>query len=536
MKKVFSLILVFTMVTSVFSFVSNAQAVGQFETNDDGAVIIPFAEQSPIIDGQISENEWAGAAEFTIDFDTASFVIDGKTTYPNTAKQPKASGTFYYLWNYDGLYVYADIKDTTTAWTSNYLENNNTYVDGIQITLDPFNVNESGQKAIITASPVSSYSGNGNITGSKNPDLNKGPYWTELWGFLPEYGTTQDAIEIASTADRYDPTLQDPTQYDIESPSTQVKAYRIEMRITDDFFNYKPDETGTFLFLSGTQLKMTNFIIDYWNTLAGKMKIGCGTDTYQKLNALIGDCNWDALDNENHGMSNSDNWTLIEFGSNQYEDRAKAIYDKMTAIYDTVVGTGNFQDTKTFERAYLFLGSALTDGVFGGVNEMVEVADNMEKAYNELVPIVSSIEVALDNTKKDYNAGESIDLINTVIIGKNEKTPKGFNVTDFCTYEYDFLKPGTQTVIVKLGEKQTSFNVEVINKTILKGDIDANSKIELSDAMKSFQHVAGKITLEGDAFTAADIDCDNKVALNDAMKIFQCVAGKISVDDLQPKG
>ena len=68
---------------------------------------------------------------------------------------------------------------------------------------------------------------------------------------------------------------------------------------------------------------------------------------------------------------------------------------------------------------------------------------------------------------------------------------------------------------------------KIPNKLFKIGDTDGSGSVILADAMKTFQHVAGKTVLKGGSFFAADIDGDNNVALNDAMKIFQFVAGKV---------
>ena len=65
----------------------------------------------------------------------------------------------------------------------------------------------------------------------------------------------------------------------------------------------------------------------------------------------------------------------------------------------------------------------------------------------------------------------------------------------------------------------------------LKGDLDENGKIQLNDAMRTFQAVAGKIKLSETEITAADVTNDSKIQLNDAMMIFQYVAGKIDSFD-----
>ncbi len=67
---------------------------------------------------------------------------------------------------------------------------------------------------------------------------------------------------------------------------------------------------------------------------------------------------------------------------------------------------------------------------------------------------------------------------------------------------------------------------------IIKGDIDGNGKINITDAMRVFQYVSGR----NKAFTdkniaAADINGDGKVNITDAIKIFHYVSGRIKTLD-----
>ena len=64
-----------------------------------------------------------------------------------------------------------------------------------------------------------------------------------------------------------------------------------------------------------------------------------------------------------------------------------------------------------------------------------------------------------------------------------------------------------------------------------KGDVDLSGEVDLTDAMKVFQYVAGYTILTypdlGHFLSIADISNNGIVDLSDAMKIFQLVAGKI---------
>ncbi|PWM43990.1 MAG: hypothetical protein DBX47_06260 [Clostridiales bacterium] len=92
--------------------------------------------------------------------------------------------------------------------------------------------------------------------------------------------------------------------------------------------------------------------------------------------------------------------------------------------------------------------------------------------------------------------------------------------------EYKFYTRYAETDTYYASEKSEPIIVKTMSN-VKKGDINNNDKIELTDAMKAFQHVSGKVTLDKEMFAAADIDNNGKVELSDAMKIFQFVAGKL---------
>jgi hypothetical protein len=58
------------------------------------------------------------------------------------------------------------------------------------------------------------------------------------------------------------------------------------------------------------------------------------------------------------------------------------------------------------------------------------------------------------------------------------------------------------------------------------GDVNDDNVVNISDLMLILNHVCGKSTLTGNAFSAADVTGDEKVDLQDLMKILNFVSGK----------
>lgn len=64
--------------------------------------------------------------------------------------------------------------------------------------------------------------------------------------------------------------------------------------------------------------------------------------------------------------------------------------------------------------------------------------------------------------------------------------------------------------------------------TVIKGDINGDTKVNINDLMLCVNHVSKKQLLEGDAFTAADIDSDGSVSIKDLMRMVNYVSKKTS--------
>jgi hypothetical protein len=63
-------------------------------------------------------------------------------------------------------------------------------------------------------------------------------------------------------------------------------------------------------------------------------------------------------------------------------------------------------------------------------------------------------------------------------------------------------------------------------ESIVAGDTNGDNNVNISDLMQVLNHVSGKSTLIGNAFTAGDVTGDGKVDLQDLMKILNFVSGK----------
>lgn len=80
----------------------------------------------------------------------------------------------------------------------------------------------------------------------------------------------------------------------------------------------------------------------------------------------------------------------------------------------------------------------------------------------------------------------------------------------------------------KTAEKTMSFTVTEKPDTILRGDVDLNGKVELSDVLMIQKYLAKMITLSEDQLKAGDVTDDGKVDVSDVLKIQNYLAKKIA--------
>lgn len=80
----------------------------------------------------------------------------------------------------------------------------------------------------------------------------------------------------------------------------------------------------------------------------------------------------------------------------------------------------------------------------------------------------------------------------------------------------------------KTAEKTMSFTVTEKPGTIIRGDVDLNGKVELSDVLMMQKYLAKIITLSEDQIKAGDVTDDGKVDVTDVLKIQNYLAKKIA--------
>jgi len=132
MKKLFSLLLASLCVVSL-AVTAGAAATLNEQRN------IPMAATAPTIDGVISGDEWDNALTVAINKDTVDAITGTTDNMP--------SATYYWMWDYEGLYFFADVKDNTVSDTV-HPRNNGSYNsgDGVQFCIYP-DVNGTGNAA-----------------------------------------------------------------------------------------------------------------------------------------------------------------------------------------------------------------------------------------------------------------------------------------------------------------------------------------------------------------------------------------------------
>lgn len=134
MKKIFTLLLSALCVAGL-SVAANA------EPSFNQQYQIPKASTAPVIDGVMSEGEWANALMITMNADTTEQIVGGS----DYAKCPE--GKFYWMWDDAGIYFYGKVVDTTEPFTVHKLGNGHyNSGDGIQFCVYPNIYDTSGSE------------------------------------------------------------------------------------------------------------------------------------------------------------------------------------------------------------------------------------------------------------------------------------------------------------------------------------------------------------------------------------------------------
>ena len=106
--------------------------------SDDGSIVIPYAEKTPVIDGVAMGGEYPGQAVVMNDHTAEAWVGDVSR---------ETSTVWNFAWNEKGIYVFATVKDSTPSYRG---ENTNWVgIDCVEIGLNPgYILNKPGDKGV----------------------------------------------------------------------------------------------------------------------------------------------------------------------------------------------------------------------------------------------------------------------------------------------------------------------------------------------------------------------------------------------------
>lgn len=109
--------------------------------------------------------------------------------------------------------------------------------------------------------------------------------------------------------------------------------------------------------------------------------------------------------------------------------------------------------------------------------------------------------------------------------------PRNFLTNEQDLFQFELLSSDTSTQTL-LGVQNMLKGTFMENKSIPAGsgggDVTGDGEVDIADAMKVFQYVAGKVSSLENGASAADVTGDGEVDIADAMRIFQFVSGKTS--------
>ena len=173
-----------------------------------------------------------------------------------------------------------------------------------------------------------------------------------------------------------------------------------------------------------------------------------------------------------------------------------------------------------------------------GVNAWIEYDDNTNghvwqvyESYKVLDPSASG---TLSGTVKSFNS--TTDPV-TVQLFRSGSSSAAYNTTvkgNSASYTISGVASGTYTMKVsKKNHVTREYTITVETQTVtknaqihLKGDINGDGSVNISDVNKVNLHTKGRLTLTGYEFTCADINGDGRVNISDVNRINLHVKGK----------
>ena len=169
---------------------------------------------------------------------------------------------------------------------------------------------------------------------------------------------------------------------------------------------------------------------------------------------------------------------------------------------------------------------------FGGKTVTFNVKVTEEAAEREIVGIeVSTL------PKVEYKVGETFDATGMVVKLVYDNGDKE-TITEYTVDAPALDAAGKVVITVTYAvDEDTSFTktFEVtVTDAKLKGDVNGDGSVTITDAIAIFRHLADKVKItDADVEWAADVDGNGKIEILDAINIFRYLADKMTLDELQ---
>lgn len=526
-------------------------------TSAEDVTVIPQVKVHPTLDGVITPGEWDGAYTETLDYESAKIKYSKVVGSGSLADEmPTASVKISMVWYIGptdeygdwypqedteaGIYYLFEVVDTTRPWYVGYGGGSPEApaTDCVQVFLDPGNFKSSYPHessycyTFVPASPGGP--GVGTVPSGAG-------FWWECWSYqggeVTSAGVYKDFAEIASTPDfTFDPAYplpegdpEDPG-YDQALNNAYMEAtqngYMIEGFISFFGMSYMSGDGDEEMFLVnspdtavGTQFGMGIGLVDYLYD-GPQNPVGDEIRDNQHIVACMANCGF----YEWQDVDYPDSYRTYELGP--------MAPDATITLASNVAEVGKeITATVTLDTSKVDIGGMILDLTYDKeALELVSTEDDILASVGFEGYEQDGKEAITVNT--DYE-GKGIRLVGVNLEGI--KAPcqimkVKFKVLKEIEGEFPALVL-TATEVADTAEEPALISVKVDTKlvTVLKGDINNDTKINISDAFLAFKYVAGKESLDDTAIEAGDvIGNDGKLAIADAMQIFRYVAGKIS--------
>ena len=169
------------------------------------------------------------------------------------------------------------------------------------------------------------------------------------------------------------------------------------------------------------------------------------------------------------------------------------------------------------------------DNTIVGPQQLVVTYGECSEAFTVYIMAKSmtGISVTVLPTKLEYEEGDEFDPTGIEVTAYyNNDTSGALDAAEYEITGFDSAEAGEKTITVSAGGFTDTFAVTV-NAKIVRGDIDGDGEITVSDALQALR-IAAKLREETpEALAICDVDNDGAITVSDALRILR-VAAKIT--------